>query len=54
MGEIPRLTDNAEGYGPHGKKFICHVDIPENVQEAFELLKTVYGEETRAANPLYA
>ena len=54
MGEIPRLTDNAEGYGPNGKKFICHVDIPENVREAFELLKTVYGEETRAANPLYA
>ena len=54
MGEIPRLADNAEGYGPNGKKFICHVDIPENVQEAFELLKTVYGEETRAANPLFA
>lgn len=54
MGEIPRLTDNAEGYGPNGKKFICHVNIPENVREAFELLKTVYGEETRAANPLYA
>ena len=47
MGEIPRLTDNAEGYGPNGKKFICHVDIPENVREAFELLKTVYRSEER-------
>lgn len=54
MGEIPRLADNAEGYGPGGKNFIAHVDIPEDVQNAFELLKTVYGEETRAANPLYA
>lgn len=54
MGEIPRLTDNAEGYGPSGKNFIAHVDIPEDVRKAFELLKTVYGEETRDANPLYA
>ena len=55
MGEIPRLTDNAEGYGPNGKKFICHVDIPENCfGRHLNYLKTVYGEETRAANPLYA
>lgn len=54
MGEIPRLTDNADGYGPNGKGFIAHVDIPEDVSEAFEFLKTVYGSETRAANPLYA
>ena len=54
MGEIPRLADNAEGYGPGGKNFIAHVEIPEDVQNAFELLKTVYGEETRIANPLYA
>lgn len=36
------------------KNFIAHVDIPEDVRKAFELLKTVYGEETRDANPLYA
>lgn len=38
-GEIPRLTDDADGYGPRGKNFIAHVDIPTEV---------------RAANPAFA
>jgi len=54
MGEIPRLSDNEHGYGPKGKNFIDHVDIPEEVLKAFELLKQVYGNEIREANPLYA
>ena len=54
MGEIPRLTDDENGYGPEGKKFIAHVDIPEKVKNAFEELKSIYGEKTREANPLYA
>ena len=54
MGEIPRLTDDANGYGPNGKNFIAHVDIPEKVKMAFEELKKIYGEDTRKANPLYA
>ena len=54
MGEIPRLTDNAAGYGPNGKKYIAHDDIPPEVQAAFERLQAVYGTQTRAANPLYA
>lgn len=54
MGEIPRLSDNAEGYGPRGKGFIAHVEIPEEVQEAFEELKKVYGKKIREANPRYA
>ncbi|OUM58020.1 hypothetical protein PIROE2DRAFT_16815 [Piromyces sp. E2] len=54
MGEIPRLSDNEHGYGPKGKNFIDHVDIPEKVIQAFELLKQVYGNEIREANPLYA
>lgn len=54
MGEIPRLTDDADGYGPKGKNFIAHVDIPEEVQTAFEELKRTYGEDIREANPLYA
>lgn len=54
MGEIPRLTDDAEGYGPRGKNFIAHVEIPAEVQEAFEALKKVYGKEIRKADPLYA
>ena len=41
-------------YGPNGKNYIAHVDIPENVMIAFEELKLVFGSETREANPLYA
>ncbi len=28
LGELPRLLDNAQGYGPNGKGFITHVDFP--------------------------
>ena len=52
MGEIPRLTDDENGYGPAGKGFIAHVDIPEEVQHAFEVLKTHY--QIRDANPKFA
>ena len=54
MGQIPRLADAVDGYGPMGKDFIAHVDIPEAVSEAFEALKKVYGTDTREANPPYA
>ena len=52
MGEIPRLTDDANGYGPRGKNYIAHVEVPEEVKNAFEELKKLY--EIREANPLYA
>ena len=52
MGEIPRLTDNTDGYGPNGKGFIAHVDIPTEVRNAFDELCEVYS--VREANPLYA
>ena len=54
MGEIPRLTDNENGYGPKGKNFIAHVDIPKEVEFAFEELKKEYGESIREADPVYA
>ena len=54
MGEIPRLKDDENGYGPKGKNFIAHVDIPETVFDAFKQLKAVYGDITREANPEYA
>lgn len=44
MGEIPRLRDDQEGYGPEGKDFIVHVDIPDNVLEAYDRLQSIYGE----------
>lgn len=54
MGEIPRLTDDSNGYGPNGTGYIAHVEIPKDVRTAFEALKKIYGEHTREANPLYA
>lgn len=54
MGEIPRLTDDDTGYGPNGKGYIAHVEIPEEVLEAFRGLKEEYAGLVREANPLYA
>lgn len=34
-GEIQRLTDDEHGYGPRGKGFLPHVDIPDDVVEAW-------------------
>lgn len=53
MGEIPRLSDNENGYGPKGKNFIAHVNIPNEVEEAFLELLEVYSDMVREANPLY-
>lgn len=47
LGEIPRLHDTAKGYGPNGKNYIVHVDIPSGVLEAFENLKMYYGKYVR-------
>ncbi|WP_373239557.1 YdcF family protein [Kluyvera ascorbata] len=38
LGEIPRLRDDAQGYGPRGKDFIAHVDIPAEVEAAWAQL----------------
>lgn len=54
MGEIPRLTDDPNGYGPNGKNFIAHVDIPQNIQAAFEALNKKYPQINRPSNNLYS
>ena len=38
LGEIPRLRDDADGYGPKGKGFIVHVKIPVDVKTSWRLL----------------
>lgn len=38
LGEIPRLYDDEKGYGPRGKGFIVHVDIPDTVMKAYQSL----------------
>ena len=42
-GEVLRLTDDAGGYGPHGRDFVAHVDVPTKVTEAArELAQLTY------------
>ncbi|WWC63735.1 uncharacterized protein I303_106340 [Kwoniella dejecticola CBS 10117] len=38
MGEIPRIRDDKNGYGPKGAGYIAHVDIPEEVEKAWQRL----------------
>lgn len=57
MGEIPRLKDDENGYGPNGKGYIAHVEIPKEVEKAFLYLKTIYKDiklekQIRFAHPL--
>ena len=54
LGEIPRLTDDEQGYGPRGKGFIAHVDVPQDVRAAFDCLRGRYAHLVRGANPAYA
>lgn len=54
LGEIPRLTDDENGYGSKGKGFIAHVDIPDEVRTAFDILSKEYSDLVREANPAFA
>ena len=38
MGEIPRLQDNETGYGPKGKNYIVHIEIPTHLINSYENL----------------
>lgn len=38
IGELPRIRDDEQGYGPCGKNFIAHVDIPLAVEQAWQQL----------------
>ncbi len=39
MGEVPRLRDDDAGYGPKGKGFITHVDLPQDVEDAWQRMR---------------
>lgn len=43
VGEIIRLKDDENGYGPNGKGFIGHVDVPEEVEQAAKRIKERLG-----------
>jgi uncharacterized SAM-binding protein YcdF (DUF218 family) len=38
LGEIRRLRDDKNGYGPRGRNFIAHVDIPDAVLASYTRL----------------
>jgi uncharacterized SAM-binding protein YcdF (DUF218 family) len=48
VGEIPRLIDEPSGYGPKGKDFIEHVEIPDEVLAAHARIAEWSGQSTRA------
>ena len=54
LGDVQRLSDNEDGYGPKGKGYIAHVDVPEEVEKAFVDLKKEFEDKVRVANPEYA
>ncbi|NQN53351.1 DUF218 domain-containing protein [Streptococcus suis] len=54
LGEIPRLRDDAEGYGPRGANYLAHIDIPEEVQASYQLVQKKTGLTSRKANPNFA
>lgn len=43
LGEVPRLRDDPSGYGPAGRGFIVHVDIPPAVEAAFARLRESFA-----------
>ena len=49
MGEIPRLRDDASGYGPEGRGYIEHVELPQAILEAHARMERFYPEFVRQA-----
>ena len=49
LGEIPRLNDTPAGYGPAGKRFITHCDVPDGVLAAFSRLSADFPGAIRPA-----
>ncbi|KAF9766645.1 hypothetical protein IL306_000927 [Fusarium sp. DS 682] len=47
VGEIPRMRDDENGYGPQGKGSIAHVDTPQDVEDAWRVLGDVLGQTGR-------
>lgn len=47
MGEIPRLRDDAAGYGPRGQGYLVHVEIPPSVLEAYGRLAETFPDVSR-------
>ena len=49
VGEVPRLRDDEHGYGPRGRGFLAHVDVPAAVEAAYAALLAAHPEWGRPA-----
>jgi len=38
-GELARLRDDEQGYGPNGRDYIAHVDMPEEIAHAWQVIQ---------------
>lgn len=47
LGEVRRLHDTEEGYGPRGAGFTGHVDVPDDVLAAYRRLRATTRPELR-------
>ncbi|GCF92609.1 hypothetical protein NRIC_05000 [Enterococcus florum] len=48
IGEVRRLIDDSDGYGPNGAGFIPHVEIPKSVIADYHMCKQLLGKDVRA------
>lgn len=39
MGEVPRLRDDANGYGPNGRDYLAHIEFPPEIEQAWQTLQ---------------
>jgi uncharacterized SAM-binding protein YcdF (DUF218 family) len=49
VGEVPRLRDDEHGYGPRGRGFQAHVDVPPEVEAAYAALVAAHPDWGRPA-----
>lgn len=42
IGEIKRIKDDENGYGPKGKNYMIHIDVPQAILEAAQHIEQVY------------
>ena len=47
VGDVSRLIDDENGYGPNGAGFVAHVDVPSEVAQAWSELKRLRPHDER-------
>ncbi|MCF6160276.1 ElyC/SanA/YdcF family protein [Furfurilactobacillus milii] len=53
LGEVARLHDDANGYGPNGQSFIAHVHVPSAIVKADAFLHEMLQVPIRSANTAF-